>query len=136
MGPISAPGGTTRGPRGHRVTAGGGPRRTGRRTQGRGAPPGHGGRRGHPGGLPRCTGRRHPPRVPEDALPPVRAQVALFELVRDNADDLERTYLSPPAVITPRERTGAYRTGDHQLLSDGEGNGHISTEDYAVALVD
>ncbi|MHB9857255.1 NAD(P)-dependent oxidoreductase [Streptomyces sp. YIM S03343] len=76
------------------------------------------------------------PGFPEDALPPVRAQVALFELVRDNADDLEWTYLSPPAVITPGERTGAYRTGDHQLLSDGEGNSHISTEDYAVALVD
>ena len=76
------------------------------------------------------------PGFPEDLLPPVRAQVALFELVRDNADDLEWTYLSPPAVITPGERTGAYRTGDHQLLSDGEGNSHISTEDYAVALVD
>ncbi|MFE4819356.1 NAD(P)-dependent oxidoreductase [Streptomyces sp. NPDC056704] len=76
------------------------------------------------------------PGFPEDALPPVRAQVALFELVRDNADDLEWTYLSPPAVITPGERTGVYRTGDHQLLSDSEGNSHISTEDYAVALVD
>jgi putative NADH-flavin reductase len=76
------------------------------------------------------------PGFPEDFLPPVRAQVALFELVRDHADDLEWTYLSPPAVITPGERTGAYRTGDHQLLSDGEGNSHISTEDYAVALVD
>ncbi|WP_328752852.1 NAD(P)H-binding protein [Streptomyces sp. NBC_00285] len=76
------------------------------------------------------------PGLPEDALPPVRAQVALFELVRDDADDLEWTYLSPPVVITPGERTGAYRTGDHQLLSDGEGNSHISTEDYAVALVD
>ncbi|MFF0094253.1 NAD(P)-dependent oxidoreductase [Streptomyces canus] len=76
------------------------------------------------------------PGLPEDLLPPVRAQVALFELVRDHADDLEWTYLSPPAVITPGERTGAYRTGDHQLLSDGEGNSHISTEDYAVALVD
>ncbi|PAZ16490.1 epimerase [Streptomyces sp. SA15] len=76
------------------------------------------------------------PGFPEDALPPVRAQVALFELVRDNADDLEWTYLSPPAMVEPGERTGAYRTGDHQLLSDGEGNSHISTEDYAVALVD
>jgi putative NADH-flavin reductase len=31
---------------------------------------------------------------------------------------------------------GAYRIGDHQLLTDGEGNSHISTEDYTVALVD
>ncbi|MBA4866022.1 NAD(P)H-binding protein [Streptomyces sp. PSKA54] len=76
------------------------------------------------------------PGFPEDFLPPVRAQVALFELVRDNADDLEWTYLSPPAMVEPGERTGAYRIGDHQLLSDGEGNSHISTEDYAVALVD
>ncbi|WP_405606416.1 NAD(P)-dependent oxidoreductase [Streptomyces sp. NBC_00076] len=76
------------------------------------------------------------PGFPEDFLPPVRAQVALFELVRDNADDLEWTYLSPPSMVEPGERTGSYRTGDHQLLSDGEGNSHISTEDYAVALVD
>ncbi|MFG3267836.1 NAD(P)-dependent oxidoreductase [Streptomyces bobili] len=76
------------------------------------------------------------PGFPEDALPPVRAQVALFELVRDNADDLEWTYLAPPAMIAPGERTGAYRVGDHQLLSDGEGNSHISAEDYAVAFVD
>ncbi|GGK51074.1 NAD(P)-dependent oxidoreductase [Streptomyces flaveus] len=76
------------------------------------------------------------PGFPEDFLPPVRAQVALFELVRDNADDLEWTYLSPPAMVEPGERTGAYRIGDHQLLSDGEGNSHISAEDYAVALVD
>ncbi|WP_405623785.1 hypothetical protein [Streptomyces sp. NBC_00076] len=58
--------------------------------------------------------------------------MALFELVRDDADDLEWTYLSPLAMVEPGERTGAYRTGDHQLLSDGEGNSHISTEDYAV----
>lgn len=73
---------------------------------------------------------------PEDFLPRTLAQVALFELVRDNADDLEWTYLSPPAMVEPGQRTGTYRIGDHQLLTDGEGNSHISTEDYAVALVD
>jgi putative NADH-flavin reductase len=62
--------------------------------------------------------------------------VALFDLVRGNADDLEWTYLSPSAMVEPGERMGAYRIGDHQLLTDGEGNSHISTEDYTVALVD
>ncbi|MGP4046165.1 NAD(P)-dependent oxidoreductase [Streptomyces sp. 2A115] len=76
------------------------------------------------------------PGFPEDFLPRTLAQVALFDLVRGNADDLEWTYLSPPAMVEPGERTGAYRIGDHQLLTDGEGNSRISTEDYAVALVD
>ncbi|WP_371574329.1 NAD(P)-dependent oxidoreductase [Streptomyces sp. NBC_01314] len=76
------------------------------------------------------------PGFPEDFLPWTLAQVALFGLVQGNADDLEWTYLSPPAMVEPGERTGAYRIGDHQLLTDGEGNSHISTEDYAVAFVD
>ncbi|GAA4847198.1 NAD(P)-dependent oxidoreductase [Kitasatospora terrestris] len=51
-------------------------------------------------------------------------------------DDVRWTNLSPAALIEPGERTGAYRVGLEDLLLDADGNSRISTEDYAVALVD
>jgi len=50
--------------------------------------------------------------------------------------DLDWTYISPSAEIYPGERTGKFRTGTTQLLTDTDGKSHISMEDYAVALVD
>jgi uncharacterized protein len=68
--------------------------------------------------------------------PEALAQAALLDLLRDNADDLEWTYISPGATIEPGERTGVYRVGGDQLLVDDDGNSRISAEDYAIALVD
>jgi hypothetical protein len=39
-------------------------------------------------------------------------------------------------LITPGERTGKFRLGKDQLLTDAEGKSAISAEDYAIALVD
>ncbi|HEX6748855.1 MAG TPA: NAD(P)-dependent oxidoreductase [Longimicrobium sp.] len=55
---------------------------------------------------------------------------------RSEADGLDWTYLSPAALIEPGERTGRYRTGGDQLLTDAEGHSRISAEDFAIALVD
>jgi hypothetical protein len=49
---------------------------------------------------------------------------------------LEWTFLSPPASIAPGERTGHYRLGKDQLLKNEEGESKISTQDYAVAMLD
>ena len=49
---------------------------------------------------------------------------------------LEWTFLSPAASITPGERTGHYRIGKDQLLKNEEGESKISTQDYAVAMLD
>jgi hypothetical protein len=49
---------------------------------------------------------------------------------------LEWTFLSPAATITPGERTGHYRVGKDQLLKNEEGESKISTQDYAVAMLD
>ncbi|MEM7138035.1 MAG: NAD(P)H-binding protein [Myxococcota bacterium] len=46
------------------------------------------------------------------------------------------TYLSPPAVLEPGERTGRYRTGSDTLVVDPDGRSHLSVEDLAVALLD
>ena len=51
-------------------------------------------------------------------------------------DDLDWTYFSPAAVIEPGERTGTFRMGGDQLLSDAQGESRISAEDFAIALVD
>lgn len=50
--------------------------------------------------------------------------------------ELEWTFLSPAASIAPGERTGHYRVGKDQLLKNKEGDSRISTQDYAVAMLD
>lgn len=49
--------------------------------------------------------------------------------------ELEWTYVSPSAEITPGERTGIFRTGKDQMLFDEHGQSHISMEDFAVAII-
>lgn len=49
---------------------------------------------------------------------------------------LNWTFLSPSALFEPGARTGKFRIGGNQLLSDGAGVSRITMEDYAIALVD
>jgi putative NADH-flavin reductase len=51
-------------------------------------------------------------------------------------DDIDWTFLSPSALFVPGQRTGVFRLGQEQLLSDAEGKSWISMEDYAIALLD
>jgi putative NADH-flavin reductase len=60
---------------------------------------------------------------------------ALDEVYRPNTD-LDWTYVSPAAVIAPGERTGHYRQGGDQLLTDEAGNSRISIPDFAIAVAD
>jgi uncharacterized protein len=50
--------------------------------------------------------------------------------------DLNWTFLSPSAMISAGQRTGKFRLGADQLLTDDQGKSSISYEDFAVALVD
>ena len=59
---------------------------------------------------------------------------ALYMLRKE--DKLEWTFLSPPANIKPGERTGHFRVGKDQLLKNEDGESVISTQDYAVAMID
>ena len=56
---------------------------------------------------------------------------ASLALLREAADDVNWTYLSPAPVIVPGERTGSYRVG----LESPAGE-QITIPDYALALVD
>ncbi|HZH02542.1 MAG TPA: dienelactone hydrolase family protein [Myxococcaceae bacterium] len=51
-------------------------------------------------------------------------------------DKADWTYISPPALLVPGERTGCYQLGRHDLLMNHEGVSRISIEDFAVALLD
>jgi hypothetical protein len=46
------------------------------------------------------------------------------------------SYLSPAAEIFPAEKTGIFRLGKDQLLTDAQGQSRISTADYALAMLD
>ena len=49
---------------------------------------------------------------------------------------LDWTFLSPPILLQPGERTGQYRLGDEAPLMNGDQPGSISVADLAVAMVD
>jgi hypothetical protein len=72
---------------------------------------------------------------PEAWKPNALAQGAALEIYR-TVNDLNWTYVSPAAMIGPGERTGSYRVGADQLLTDENGVSTISYADYAVAIVD
>lgn len=65
-----------------------------------------------------------------------QAQMDALHVYRTVQTDVDWTYISPAAFIEPGERTGKYRTGIDQLVVDEKGESRISTEDYAVALLD
>ena len=63
------------------------------------------------------------------------ACLAQHRLCQEN-ETVDWSYLSPPAVIAPGDRTGIFRTGSDELLVDEQGQSTISLEDFAIALVD
>ncbi|MFI9783898.1 NAD(P)-dependent oxidoreductase [Kitasatospora sp. NPDC051984] len=73
--------------------------------------------------------------LPEFLLQIMHAHGDALDFLR-TVTDLRWTSLSPAATIAPGERTGTYREGLEDLLIGTDGESRISTEDYAVALVD
>jgi uncharacterized protein len=68
--------------------------------------------------------------------PTALAHARCLDEVYRPAGDLDWTYVSPAAVIAPGERTGHYRKGGDQLLTDEAGDSRISIPDYAIAIAD
>ncbi len=73
--------------------------------------------------------------VPAKIVPGAQAARDSLSGLRDNVK-LDWTFLSPPARLSPGERTGQYRTGGEQLLMAGDNPAGISVSDLAVAIVD
>ena len=75
------------------------------------------------------------PQFPKEWLAPARAHSVALATLRKNTT-LDWTNISPPALIAPGERTGKFRLGTDQLVTDAKGESRISAEDYAIALLD
>lgn len=74
------------------------------------------------------------PKFPPHVKPEAQQGAQFLEQLRSSG--LDWTFLSPSRFFTPGERTGKFRLGTDQLLTDATGKSAISFEDYAVALVD
>jgi uncharacterized protein len=73
------------------------------------------------------------PNFPAAYLPEAKAHAALLAYLR-TTDGLDWTDVSPAPLIEPGERTGSYRLGGDELVTDE--SGRISAEDFAIAFVD
>ena len=74
------------------------------------------------------------PDFPEQWKGTARATADVLQLLR-REHDIEWTCLSPSAILQPGMRTGTFRLGTDQLLVDANGQSRISTQDYAVAMI-
>jgi uncharacterized protein len=75
------------------------------------------------------------PDFPAEYKPETLAGVEFLNVLRGEKE-LDWTFLSPSYLFAPGERTGKFRLGKDELLVAADGQSHISTEDFAIALVD
>jgi len=72
--------------------------------------------------------------LPEPWVPIATSHEKALRLLE--ASDINWTYFSPAAFFEPGKRTGKFRLGERNLVSNDKGESRISMEDYAIALVD
>ena len=75
------------------------------------------------------------PNFPPQYKPEAEAGGTFLDLLRRESE-LNWTFISPSALFVAGEKTGKFRLGGDQLLTDAGGKSWISFEDYAVALAD
>lgn len=73
--------------------------------------------------------------LPAEVVPIAQACQAQYELFA-NETQADWSYVCPPAMLMPGERTGQYRVGSDTLVVDADGNSAISMEDFAVTMID
>ena len=72
--------------------------------------------------------------LPPEWLPIAQSHSKAYKLLEQS--EIGWTYLAPSAYFEPGERTGKFRVGTNQLMSNDKGESRISMEDYAIAMVD
>jgi putative NADH-flavin reductase len=72
--------------------------------------------------------------LPAEYIPIAVSHEKAAEVLKGS--DINWTYIAPAAYFVPGERTGKFRTGTNNLVSDEKGESKISFADYAIALVD
>jgi len=75
------------------------------------------------------------PHFPDAYRAEAGAGIAFLDALRAS-DGPDWTFLSPAMVFDTGPRTGTYRTGKDDLLTDKDGNSFISFADYAIAMAD
>ncbi|NRF70839.1 NAD(P)H-binding protein [Aquincola sp. S2] len=73
--------------------------------------------------------------VPPNIVPGAQAARDLLTELRGETA-LDWVFLSPPAMLQPGPRSGAYRLGGEELLMNGEQPAGITVSDLAVAIAD
>jgi hypothetical protein len=77
------------------------------------------------------------PDFPDSYKPGATAHADSLDYMRGVDTPVDWVYVSPAAYFNPNApRTGTYRIGAEQLLTNAEGNSHIGYADYAIGLVD
>jgi hypothetical protein len=72
--------------------------------------------------------------LPAEYIPIATSHEKAAEVLKGS--DINWTYIAPAGYFVPGERTGKYRTGTNNLVSDEKGESKISFADYAIAMVD
>ena len=73
--------------------------------------------------------------IPEQLLNGVKGLADVYTQLLQPEKELDWVFLSPSASLVPGQRTGIFRIGKDELLTDAKGESHISTEDFAVAML-
>jgi putative NADH-flavin reductase len=73
--------------------------------------------------------------LPEEWRPAILGGMAFLDDIRKE-QEIDWTFFSPAAFIEVGPRTGTFRLGTDQLVTDEKGESRISFADYAIAMVD
>ena len=74
--------------------------------------------------------------IPAEIMGGVRPLGDFYLNTLINENDIDWAFFSPAGVFDQEgKKTGNYRLGKDDLIVDGEGNSHISVQDYADAMV-
>jgi len=73
--------------------------------------------------------------IPRSLRQEIRGQQLTLAYLR-TVEDVRWTYISPAKKFKPGERTGDFRIGGDQMLTNARGKSAISMEDFAIALLD
>jgi len=73
--------------------------------------------------------------LPQEYMPIAVSHEKAAEALKASSG-INWTYIAPAAFFIPGERTGKYRTGTNNLITDEKGDSKITFADYAIALVD
>lgn len=74
--------------------------------------------------------------IPAEIMGGVKSLGEFYLNTLTREKEIDWVFFSPAGSLVPGERTGRYRLGKDDLITDAEGKSTISVQDYAKAMVD